>query len=80
MDNIAESGNSINKLTKIKHGLNQMLRIYGFEIKEWYINYKQLGTIVKSRVVVLGCEWNMESDRLSVNIQTFSHNSLTNKM
>ena len=68
MDDIMESGNDEDKLLKKRDEIDELLGQFGFKIKLWYSNCRNVGEIVKIKAV-LGCNWDMERDTLSVNIR-----------
>ena len=67
-DDILDAGIGSSKLIKKKNETNILLGKFGFEIKEWLSNNKEIGK-VKENGKVLGMLWNGDEDNLSVKIK-----------
>ena len=64
---VADSGNEKRKMIQVRDEINELLGEFGFDVKLWYSNHKDIGTVEKYKTV-LGCKWDMEKDYLSVHI------------
>ena len=67
VDDVADSGNEKRKMIQVRDEINELLGEFGFDVKLWYSNHKDIGTVEKYKTV-LGCKWDMEKDYLSVHI------------
>ena len=63
MDDIVDASNDVTTLIKTKGQVDELLGQFGFEIKTWYRNSPELGTVIDN-TKVLGLTWNIGEDSL----------------
>ena len=78
VDDIIESNSTKQGLMDTKRETDELIGMFGFKIKEWYSNMRDLGAQLKSKKI-LGIQYDTENDELSVKIEPLRKKDLTKR-
>ena len=78
VDDLLDSCCDARKLKRKRDEATQLLGQFGFEVKEWLSNNRDLGK-VKTNGKILGLPWNADEDLVSIDVKYESQYSMFNK-
>ena len=78
VDDLTGSGNDEKRIIKKRNQIVDLIGQFGFEVKEWFSNRVNVGTVVDYKTV-LGCKWNVKEDTISLKISEKKLNKITKR-